>query len=74
MEQRGEHLDIYLLKIDKGEFSRASARFDVHSDRFLEAPTMAEMRLKLTETEYANTGKLGSVSWLMDGINLEDAQ
>ncbi|KIK34294.1 hypothetical protein CY34DRAFT_98279 [Suillus luteus UH-Slu-Lm8-n1] len=55
MEQHGEHLDIYLLKIDK-------------------APTMAEMRLKLTETEYANTGKLGSVSWLMDSINLEDAQ
>ncbi|KAG1825170.1 hypothetical protein EV424DRAFT_1267602, partial [Suillus variegatus] len=55
MERRGEHLDIYHLRIDK-------------------APTMAEIRLKLTETEYADTGKLGSVSWLIEGINLEDAQ
>ncbi|KAG2035935.1 hypothetical protein BDR03DRAFT_832443, partial [Suillus americanus] len=55
MEQRGEHLDIYQLKIDK-------------------APMMAEIRLKLTETEYADTGKWGSISWLINGINLEDAQ
>ncbi|KAG1778007.1 hypothetical protein EV702DRAFT_968763, partial [Suillus placidus] len=54
-EQRGEHLDIYNLKIDR-------------------APTMAEIRLKLTETKYADTGKVGSVSWLIEGINLEDAQ
>ncbi|KAG1800553.1 hypothetical protein EV424DRAFT_1294170, partial [Suillus variegatus] len=53
--QRGEHLDIYNLKIDK-------------------APTMAEIYLKLTESEYADTGKVGSVSWLIEGINLEDAQ
>ncbi|KAG1850364.1 hypothetical protein DFJ58DRAFT_842440 [Suillus subalutaceus] len=39
MDQRGEHLDIYQLKIDK---------------------------------EYANTGKSGSISWLISGINLED--
>ncbi|KAG1863081.1 hypothetical protein F4604DRAFT_1587244, partial [Suillus subluteus] len=55
MEQRGEHLDIYQLKIDK-------------------APTMAEIQLKLTKTEYADTGKCGSISWLINGINLEDAQ
>ncbi|KAG2117335.1 uncharacterized protein F5147DRAFT_537361, partial [Suillus discolor] len=53
--ERGEHLDIYQLKIDK-------------------APTMAEMRLKLTESELADTGKLGSISWLIDGINIEDSQ
>lgn len=35
---------------------------------------MAEIRLKLTETEYADTGKWGSISWLINGINLEDAQ
>ncbi|KIK31764.1 hypothetical protein CY34DRAFT_36943, partial [Suillus luteus UH-Slu-Lm8-n1] len=55
MDQRGEHLDIYQLKIDK-------------------APTMAEIRLKLTETEYADTGTSGSISWLINGINLEDSQ
>ncbi|KAG2049658.1 hypothetical protein BDR06DRAFT_859242, partial [Suillus hirtellus] len=36
--------------------------------------TMAEIHLKLTESEYADTGKVGSVSWLIEGINLEDAQ
>jgi hypothetical protein len=40
----------------------------------LEAPTMAEMRLKLTESEYADTGRSGSISWLIDGINIEDSQ
>jgi hypothetical protein len=35
---------------------------------------MAEIRLRLTESEYADTGKVGSVSWLIEGINLEDAQ
>ncbi|KAG1720661.1 uncharacterized protein EDB91DRAFT_1064768, partial [Suillus paluster] len=54
-EERGEHLNIYQLKIDK-------------------APTMAEIRLKLTESEYADTGRLGSISWLIDGINIEDSQ
>jgi hypothetical protein len=36
--------------------------------------TMAEIQLKLTETEYADTGKSVSISWLINGINLEDAQ
>lgn len=35
---------------------------------------MAEMRLKLSESERADTGKLGSISWLIDGINIEDSQ
>lgn len=35
---------------------------------------MAEMRLKLTESEYADTGRSGSISWLIDGINIEDSQ
>ncbi|KAG2078323.1 hypothetical protein BDR04DRAFT_985728, partial [Suillus decipiens] len=53
--QRGEHLDIYNLKIDK-------------------SPTMAEIHFELTESKYADTGKVGSVSWLIEGINLEGAQ
>ncbi|KAG2111109.1 hypothetical protein DEU56DRAFT_762242 [Suillus clintonianus] len=55
MEERGEYLDIYQLKIDQ-------------------APTMAEIRLRLTEAENAETGRLGTVSWIIQGINLEDAQ
>ncbi|KAG2351072.1 hypothetical protein BDR07DRAFT_1502678 [Suillus spraguei] len=35
---------------------------------------MAKIWLKLTETEYADTGKSGLISWLINGINLEDAQ
>ena len=35
---------------------------------------MSEIRLKLTESEYADTGRIGTVSWLIGGINLEDSQ
>jgi len=38
------------------------------------APTMAEIRLKLTKSENADTGHPGTVSWLITGINLEDLQ
>ncbi|KAG2051651.1 hypothetical protein BDR06DRAFT_853053, partial [Suillus hirtellus] len=38
------------------------------------APTMAEIWLKLTESEYVDMGKLGFISWLVDGIHLEDSQ
>lgn len=35
---------------------------------------MAEIRLRLTEAENVETGRLGTVSWIIQGINLEDAQ
>ncbi|KAG2048679.1 hypothetical protein BDR06DRAFT_975873 [Suillus hirtellus] len=35
---------------------------------------MAEIQLRLTEAENAKTGRLGTVSWIIQGINLEDAQ
>jgi hypothetical protein len=35
---------------------------------------MAEIRLRLTELENLETGRSGSVSWIIQGINLEDAQ
>lgn len=35
---------------------------------------MAEIRLRLTEAENAETGRLGTVSWIIQDINLEDAQ
>jgi hypothetical protein len=35
---------------------------------------MAEIRLRLTKAENAETGRLGTVSWIIQGINLEDAQ
>ncbi|KAG2147896.1 uncharacterized protein EDB93DRAFT_1057763, partial [Suillus bovinus] len=50
------------------------AHLDIYNLKIDKAPTMADIRLKLTETEYADTGKLGLVSWLIEGINLEDVQ
>ncbi|OJA21157.1 hypothetical protein AZE42_13878, partial [Rhizopogon vesiculosus] len=35
---------------------------------------MAEIRLSLTELENPETGRSGTVSWIVEGINLEDAQ
>ncbi|KAG1901610.1 uncharacterized protein F5891DRAFT_950353 [Suillus fuscotomentosus] len=53
---------------DRGEY------LDIYQLNIDKAPIMAEIRLKLTESEYVNTGKLGSVSWLVNGIHLEDSQ
>ncbi|KAG2116345.1 hypothetical protein BD769DRAFT_1338325, partial [Suillus cothurnatus] len=36
--------------------------------------TMAEIRLRLTEAENAETEKLETVSWIIQGINLENTQ
>ncbi|KAG1746056.1 uncharacterized protein EDB91DRAFT_1049697, partial [Suillus paluster] len=38
------------------------------------APTMAEIRLRLTENEMSTNGRSGSVAWLIEGINIENAQ
>ncbi|KAG1722519.1 hypothetical protein EDB19DRAFT_1645755, partial [Suillus lakei] len=40
----------------------------------LKAPTMAEIRLQLTENEMSTNGRSGSVAWLIEGINIENAQ
>ncbi|KAG1846287.1 hypothetical protein F4604DRAFT_1533945, partial [Suillus subluteus] len=47
---------------------------DIYQLQINKAPTMAEIQLKLTESENADTGKPGTVSWLITGINLEDLQ
>ncbi|KAG2117531.1 hypothetical protein BD769DRAFT_1672572 [Suillus cothurnatus] len=47
---------------------------DIYQLQINKAPTMAEIRLKLTESENADTGHPGTVSWLITGINLEDLQ
>ncbi|KAG1828201.1 hypothetical protein EV424DRAFT_1344918 [Suillus variegatus] len=38
------------------------------------APTMAEIRLRLTENEVSTNGRTGAVAWLIEGINIENAQ
>ncbi|KAG1721503.1 uncharacterized protein EDB91DRAFT_1026363, partial [Suillus paluster] len=38
------------------------------------APSMAEIRLRLTENELSANGRTGSVAWLIEGINIENSQ
>ncbi|KAG1726580.1 hypothetical protein EDB19DRAFT_1599357, partial [Suillus lakei] len=63
-----DHIDQKRATKQQGE------HLDIYNLKIDKAPTMAEICLKLTESEYADTGKVGSVSWLIEGINLEDAQ
>ena len=41
--------------------------------RFTE-PTMAEIRLQLSENELDARNMLGSVAWLAEGLNIEKSQ
>ncbi|KAI0277496.1 hypothetical protein BGY98DRAFT_1097361 [Russula aff. rugulosa BPL654] len=38
------------------------------------APTLAEMRLNLLNSKVSTSGIQGSVTWLIEGISIEDAQ
>jgi hypothetical protein len=38
------------------------------------APTMAEIRLRLTGNEVSTNGRTRAVAWLIEGINIENAQ
>ncbi|KAI0262653.1 hypothetical protein BGY98DRAFT_1104109 [Russula aff. rugulosa BPL654] len=38
------------------------------------APTLAEMRLNLLNFKVSTSGTQGSVTWLIEGISIEDAQ
>ncbi|KAG2137128.1 uncharacterized protein EDB93DRAFT_1063206, partial [Suillus bovinus] len=59
---------------ERQAMERWGAHLDIYNLKIDKAPTMADIRLKVTKTEYADTGKLGSESWLIEGINLEDTQ
>ncbi|KAG1732854.1 uncharacterized protein EDB91DRAFT_1057862 [Suillus paluster] len=53
---------------ERGEY------LDIYQLQINKAPTMAEIRLKLTESENNDDRLPGTVSWLITGINLEDLQ
>ena len=72
MKKRGEYLDIYQLRIDQGQIHLFGHKIVANAS--YKAPTMAEIRLRLTESENDEMGRSGSVSWIIQGINLEDAQ
>ncbi|OJA15723.1 hypothetical protein AZE42_13710, partial [Rhizopogon vesiculosus] len=46
---------------------------DMYQLKIDKAPTMAEIRLSLVELENPEAGRSGTVSWIIQGINLEDA-
>ncbi|KAG0698587.1 hypothetical protein DFH29DRAFT_1002673 [Suillus ampliporus] len=50
------------------------ALLDIYQLKMDQAPTMAEIRLQLTENEMSTNGRSGSVAWLIEGINIENAQ
>ncbi|KAG1784325.1 uncharacterized protein HD556DRAFT_1310674 [Suillus plorans] len=66
---------ISIWKIDeKKAMEQRGEYLDIYQLQMNKAPTMAEIRLKLTESENTDTSKPGTVSWLITGINLEDLQ
>ncbi|KAG1724150.1 uncharacterized protein EDB91DRAFT_1087569 [Suillus paluster] len=60
-----------LIGIGKPPSSCYSCNINLKMDK---APTMAEIRLRLTENELSDNGRTGSVAWLIMGINIENAQ
>ncbi|KAG0703425.1 hypothetical protein DFH29DRAFT_874531 [Suillus ampliporus] len=66
---------ISMWKIDEEKAMEQRGEYlDIYQLQMNKAPTMAEIRLKLTESENSDTGNPGTVSWLITGINLEDLQ
>ncbi|KAG2070067.1 hypothetical protein BDR04DRAFT_1118593 [Suillus decipiens] len=64
---------ILMWEIDEQKAMEEHGEYlDIYQLQMNKALTMAEIYLKLTESENADTGKPGTVSWLITGINLED--
>lgn len=73
--ERGATLDIYNLQMDKGWVVILSqSAFANYLSIFSIAPTLAEIRLDLLEAKKSTSGLQGSVTWLINGISIEDAQ
>ncbi|KAG1729111.1 uncharacterized protein EDB91DRAFT_1085887 [Suillus paluster] len=66
---------ILMWEIDeKKAVEECGEYLDIYQLQINKAPTMAEIRLKLTEFENVDDRLPGTVSWLITGINLEDLQ
>lgn len=73
-KERGEALDVYNLRMDKGRvFFFLKVLLLLILPPFI-APTLAEMRLDLLDAKVSTSRIQGSVSWLIEGISIEDAQ
>ena len=72
--ERGEALDVYNLQMDKGWSSLFQSTSADYSPTSSIAPTLAEMRLNLLDAKTSTSGIQGSVTWLIEGISIEDSQ
>ena len=72
MDERGEHLRIFEVKMRKGDFSFCCC-VHVRSNHPLEEPTLAQICLDLASKQNKNTTD-GTLGWLSSGINLENEQ
>ena len=71
MENMGDFMKIYEIKFNKGGHPYIKLDSSVLKNL---APTMAEIRLALTEKENSNSLESGTIAWLTPGINLEQMQ
>ena len=72
MENRGEFMKIYEIKFNKGGCPYIELDSSVLKKNL--APTMAEIRLALTEKENSNSLESSTIARLTTGINLEQMQ
>ena len=72
MEQCGDHLKIYEVVSTKCKrYLNSSSDMD---HLCLSVPTLAEIRLKLSETEVQHRNLSGSVSTITEGLAIEKSQ
>ena len=70
MERRGDDLNIFTVSSDKCRIFRYSA----WSILMFLVPTLAEIRLRLSETEVEQGNLSGSVSAVTEGLAIEKSQ
>jgi hypothetical protein len=74
-EELSYTLDANNLRLWTKEAERAdNERGEALDISFPVAPTLTEMRLNLLATKVSTSVMQGSVTWLIEGISIEDAQ
>jgi hypothetical protein len=74
MKNRGESLRIYEVKTAKGLFFTVGEVGNADKQYVYSVPSLAEIRLKLSQSEKDAGMVGGTVAWLSEGLNLEKAQ
>ncbi|KIM61410.1 hypothetical protein SCLCIDRAFT_122156, partial [Scleroderma citrinum Foug A] len=69
----GDKIKQWQEALDNAASHRGIA-LDIYTLRMEKAPTLAEIRLQLVESNLSFAGRKGSVAWLAEGINIQEAQ